>query len=145
MYPRRLRRTLAGLTLLLQTVAHAAGEAPIPAGPLDDALGAYALRHGLVISYDAALTRGLRSPGLPAPTGTDADLSGLLRGTGLSARRNAEGRLQVFRTPAPDAVELTPITVPGLRESAFGPVDGLVATRSASGSKTCLLYTSRCV
>ncbi|BEG76005.1 TonB-dependent siderophore receptor [Achromobacter xylosoxidans] len=136
MYPRRLRRSLAGLSLLLQTVAHAAGEAPIPAGPLDDALGAYAQRHGLVISYDAALTRGLRSPGLTAPTGTDSDLSGLLQGTGLSARRNAEGRLQVFRTPTPGAVELAPITVPGLRESAFGPVDGLVATRSASGSKT---------
>lgn len=138
-YPKPFSKSLAGLALVLQALATSALAAegpPIPPGPLDEALNAYAQRRGLVISYDASLTRGLRSPGLRAPTGTDEDLSALLAGTGLSARRNAEGRIQLRKAPSSPAVELAPITVSGVQESAFGPVDGVVATRSASGSKT---------
>lgn len=138
MYPRKFSKSLAGLALVLQTLTAAAvaGDGrQIPPGPLDEVLGAYAQRHGLVISYDASLTRGVRSPGLAAPAGTDADLAAMLGGTGLAARRNAEGRIQLVKTPSTSTVELAPITVAGVRESAFGPVDGVVATRSASGTK----------
>ncbi len=58
----------------------------IPAGPLGTVLGEFAAQAGLLLSGDASLTEGKRSPGLQGEHGTREALDRLLAGSGLRAR-----------------------------------------------------------
>lgn len=108
----------------------------IPAGPLAGALNAFADRSGLELVYGAALAQGLTAPGLVGEFTAEEGLKRLLAGSGIAWRFTSE-RAVTLERPGQGAITLDPITVEGQRrESAWGPVKGFVATRSATATKT---------
>lgn len=109
----------------------------IAAGGLDQALNQFASASGILLSVDATLTEGKRSAGLQGRYAVGTGLERLLAGTGLVAVQSAGGwSVQALVGDGPVQLGATQISGQQAQESAWGPVDGIVATRSASGSKT---------
>lgn len=116
----------------------------IPAGPMDRALTAFGRQAGLQVTYLASIAAGKTSPGLSGTATREQAIAKILAGSGLtfffpnattvaiSAPVSAAG------TVASDGstVVLAPVVVQGSGETAWGPVDGIVATQSATGTKT---------
>jgi len=109
----------------------------IPAQPLADALTGFGRRSGLQVTVDGALLRGLSTRGASGNLTPAQALDGLLAGTGLAWRFTGPSTVKVER-PAADGAALTldPISVTAGTETAWGPVDGVVAHRSATATKT---------
>jgi iron complex outermembrane recepter protein len=131
---------LAG-TASAQAPAAAARSYAIPAGPLAQALNRFADIAQLQLVYDAATTRNLRSAGLNGSFSREQALARLLAGTGLSYRFTNASTVTISSPAAAatgalpaGAIALDTIDVHG--ETAWGPVNGYIASRSASGSKT---------
>ncbi|MGO1268700.1 MAG: TonB-dependent siderophore receptor, partial [Pseudomonas bubulae] len=109
----------------------------IPAGSLDQALNRFASASGILLSVDASLTDGKRSAGLKGRYGVGSGLQRLLAGSGLAAVQSQGGwSLQALSGDGALQLGATQISGRQAQESAWGPVDGIVAKRSASGSKT---------
>lgn len=153
--PRRRRLHLAVISALLSLPplallpdalpsAHAAeAVAPrnydIPAGPLASTLLSFAQQAGIQLSVDAGLTAGLSSKGLHGQHSIASALAALLSGTGLEAVNRGGNEYTLRKLPVQQGdTTLAPVTVTagGERESAWGPVKGYVAKRSATGTKT---------
>lgn len=109
----------------------------IPAGALSTALTRVATQAGVQLTADAALTAGKKAVALSGSMTVDQALARLLAGSGIEAVAQPGGGY-VLRKSTGDEVTLTPVKVraPGDQESAFGPVKGYVAKRSATGTKT---------
>jgi iron complex outermembrane receptor protein len=111
----------------------------IPASDLSQALNNLAEQAGLVLAFDAGLTRGKRSAALSGQYDTEVALTRLLAGSGLQALKIANDRYRLEALPDNSgAVELQATTISGgyQAQSPVGPVAGYVATRSLSGTKT---------
>ncbi len=109
----------------------------IPAGSLDQALNRFASASGILLSVDASLTAGKRSPGLQGRYATGPGLEHLLAGSGLVAMQAGNGwSVQALAGDGSVQLGATQISAQQTPENAWGPVDGIVATRSATGSKT---------
>lgn len=115
----------------------------IPAGPLAGALAAFGRQSGTQIAYEASIARGKISPGLTGSIGREEAIARLLSGTGLSYSFTDPSSVLITAAsadigglPADGSTSLERITVDNEGESAWGPVEGFVATRSASGTKT---------
>ncbi|ADP18075.1 iron uptake receptor 1 [Achromobacter xylosoxidans A8] len=150
--PRRTRRRAAAGALCAalgaaapaihaQPAAPASGAAAqarfdIPAGPLGPALSAFAGMARINLSFDPALAEGWRTAGLQGAWTVEAGLAKLLAGTPLAARRDGANVYTLRRIPAEPAAMLPAVRVEGAQESAYGPVVGIVAQRSATGTKT---------
>ena len=109
----------------------------IPAGALSSALNRFAAQTGLYLAGAGELTQGKKSNGLTGEYTVHEGLQQLLTGSGI--RFQFSGSNTVTLTQATDnAVTLAPVTVnaEGIGESAYGPVEGFTAKRSATGSKT---------
>lgn len=132
---------LAAMMLCASAAGHAqATQYDIPAGPLGDALNRFAQQSGVAIVVEANQVQGLLSPGLKGAYSVDEGFATLLRGSGYAIDRTGAGyRLVALPKPsggtAPDAV-LPAVSVKAASESADGPVPGVVAKRSATGTKT---------
>ncbi|PWF24068.1 TonB-dependent receptor [Corticimicrobacter populi] len=101
----------ASLPVQAQAVAaQAAQDYRIAAGPLGQVLAEFAAQAGVTLSTDAALTRGLQSPGLAGGFTVEAGFAQLLEGTRLEALRNAQGQY-VLVAPA----SLQPVIVTSTR------------------------------
>ncbi len=89
----------------------------IPAGPLGPTLSRFALDQGLALSFEPALTQGLRSPGLQGSFTPGAAADALLAGSGLRLAQRADGTYTLERIPSgtgPSAVAaLSPVRVVG--------------------------------
>ncbi len=125
--PRRLHHfaamLLAGAAIFATTDAARAQQATsisisVPGGNLSTALNALAAQAKLQIVYDAAITRGLRTPGVFGNLPVDAALSQLLSGTGISYRVNGKTVTLSKATGADaaaatdgDATDLDPIVI----------------------------------
>lgn len=84
----------------------------IPAGPLDDALGAFGAAAGIMVAADPNLTTGIRSPGLSGEYGIDDGLAQLLAGTPLQAARQGPNAYILQKRPvARSETTLVPVTV----------------------------------
>lgn len=86
----------------------------IPAGPLDDALGAFGTAAGVMVAVDPRLTTGVSSPGLRGQYNVAEGLQALLAGTGLEALADGSGRayrLQPRPADPGSALRLAPVTV----------------------------------
>lgn len=104
---------LAGATPLLsqaQTSAQAAAQADdtlrsfsIPAGPLAATLNRFGREAGIMLSFSTQLTQGLQSPGVTGVHTSDSGLATLLKGSGLTAVRQAGGGFVVAATGAEDS------------------------------------------
>lgn len=110
----------------------------IPAGSLESALTRFAASAGVTVSFQPADTRGLQSPGLHGRYSVEAGLRQLLAGSNLQLLRQDSGSYSLLPGAGDDAsVQLDATAINGKAvESAYGPVDGYVATRSATGTKT---------
>ena len=75
----------------------------IPAQDLGGALRAFAQASGIQVIFDGDALRGKRSQALKGSYSVDAALAALLRGSGMSAERNAEGVFVVTRAMADNA------------------------------------------
>ncbi|MFZ5507576.1 MAG: TonB-dependent siderophore receptor [Pseudomonadota bacterium] len=144
---RRLRPTvlsLAAAALLAGALAVQAQPATrdidIPAQPLDKALSALARQTGARILFSTDLTERKQAPALKGSLTPQQALERLLAGSELVVRVTQDGGLTVA-PKAPEAGGET--TLPAVRvrasreqETATGPVQGYVAKRSATGTKT---------
>nr|WP_224794077.1 TonB-dependent siderophore receptor [Pseudomonas fluorescens] len=110
----------------------------IPAGSLATALTRFASTAAMTVSFDPAHAAGQTSAGLRGRYTVDAGLRQLLAGSKLQAVRQANGSYSLLPIIGDGAtLQLGATSISGLViESAYGPVDGYVATRSATGTKT---------
>lgn len=83
----------------------------IAAGPLDQALAAFASQSGLRLAFDAALTRGLSAPALRGRHTARDGLRQLLAGSHLRVVAHNDGSLVLRRDLTPPTFELSPVRV----------------------------------
>lgn len=114
----------------------------VPAGPLNRALTAFGRQAGLQVTYLTSIGTGKTSPGISGSATPEQALARILQGTGLSYRFTNATTVAISQqavsggggaTPA-GAIALDTIDVQG--ESATGPVQGYVANRSVTATKT---------
>ncbi|MEX2616045.1 MAG: TonB-dependent receptor [Alphaproteobacteria bacterium] len=110
-------------------------EFDIPAQGLNGALLAFSERAGLQLIYDVGLVGSLRSAVLNGRFTPQQGLNQLLANTGMTYRFTGTNTVTLARMEE-DTRVLGPITVEGRYESAYGPVVGYAASRSASATKT---------
>ncbi|GLK76065.1 TonB-dependent receptor [Methylopila jiangsuensis] len=153
----RTRGVVGGLALsLLSTTAlgQTAGVKPaaseersisffIPAQPLQSALDAFVRETGWQIGYPADLPRGAVSKPVAGVMTPGEALSRIVEGAGVDLRRIDPKAVTLVRLDRTSQVEdggaataLDPIDVEGRGENARGPVNGIVAKRTASATKT---------
>lgn len=120
-----------------QDTAQPAATFAIPAQPLDQALNLLARQAGLQLLAPPALVQGVPGRAVQGRLGVAAAAAQLLQGSGLAARV-LSGTLVVEKAPASSGAALPTVTVTAgaARETATGPVDGYLARRSATGTKT---------
>lgn len=134
-----LAATLNGLSPLAHAESHSAPQPySIQAGGLSQALGRFAAEAHVTVQFSPELTQGLTSPGLVGQYTVQQGLATLLAGSGLEAVRLGDGVYGLIRrVDSGSALALGATTVSGTQsESAYGPVSGYVAKRSATGTKT---------
>ncbi|GAB7533235.1 TonB-dependent siderophore receptor [Pseudomonas sp. 3A(2025)] len=124
-------------TLMFVVQAQAASlDIDLPAQALSQSLHQFSQQAGISLAADEQLVANRRAPALKGNFEVETALRQLLGGSGLILKR--QGDLWLVLAPASSsAVQLDATTISGLAgESAYGPVDGYVATRSATGTKT---------
>ncbi len=107
----------------------------IQAQPLSEALLEFGQQSGLQVTASSNLIRGKQASPVNGNLSTAQALRQLLEGTGLRYEFNGG---MVNLVAGNGTTLLPPVKVQGdtLEESAYGPVDGYVAKRSATGTKT---------
>ena len=92
----------------------------------------------MVLSFDPAMVRGLRSDGLNGAYSVGAGFARLLSGSGLQARGQSGNTWTLVPAPTSsgDTHVLAPVTVSGMADSALAPTVEDVATASVSATKT---------
>jgi len=111
----------------------------IPPGPLSQVLNAFAQTSDLFLSGSGTLTEGRISPGLRGAYAAEEALQLLLAGTGLQYRFTGDDTVTLLaggEGAAGGPLRLGPIQVAGQGESAYGPVEGYRAARSATATRT---------
>ncbi|NWE44379.1 TonB-dependent siderophore receptor [Pseudomonas gingeri] len=109
----------------------------LPAGPLGVTLSQIASQAGLTLSLDPALASGKTSAPVKGQLDAITALHTALGGTGLQLVQSSAGTYTLIAVPSGVmALPETNITGEGSAESAWGPVEGYTATRTAAGTKT---------
>ncbi|SDK40891.1 iron complex outermembrane recepter protein [Methylophilus rhizosphaerae] len=141
--PLSCKPTLIALLLANFVSAAQAVELNIPAQPLDKALNALAHQSGERIIFSTSVTSQKVSTPLQGDYTTRQALEKLLAGSGLAVKETTDGGYTVVPVPSkpegkaePQALPEVSISTNRMAETAYGPVKGYVAKRSASGSKT---------
>lgn len=108
-----------------------------PGGSLDQVLNQFASTAGILLAIDGSLTAGRTSRGLVGTYNVREGLEAILAGTGLTAEQTAPGQFRLL-VANEATTTLAPINIYAERvaESARGPVEGYVAQRSATATKT---------
>lgn len=140
---RALHLSLLGLIAspcaLLPVVAVAQAQVTrfdIAPGPLGSALGQFANRAGVTLSFASEQTDGLTSAGLHGEYTVEEGLARLLEGSSLQVRRESNGGyLLMPRLSAGDsALELAPLSISGKAPGAITEGSGSYTTDSSSSS-----------
>lgn len=109
----------------------------IPAGSLETAVAQFAVTAGVSVSFAPGLARDQQTAGLRGRYAPDQALRQLLAGSRLQPVQQANGSYTLIPLAQDDAaVQLGVTSIAGASESAYGPVDGFVATRTATATKT---------
>lgn len=109
----------------------------IPSQPLSSALLALAEQTELEILFDARVAEDHTSPPLQGGFTPEQALRRLLAGSGLTYSFTDDKTVTIARAADGfDTPVLSPITVEGQAVSAYGPVQGYKASRSATATKT---------
>ncbi|MBT2375694.1 TonB-dependent siderophore receptor [Pseudomonas fluorescens] len=132
-----LSAPLASTQLIAAEQASSVRAYNLPSAPLASTLNQIASQAGLALTLNPTLASGKTS----APVQGQFDAPGALRealnGTGLQLEQSSAGTFSLVAIPE-GVVSLpeTNITGQGDLESAWGPVEGYLATRTAAGTKT---------
>jgi len=109
----------------------------LPAAPLSTTLNQIASQGGLTLSLNPSLAAGKTSAPVNGQFDAAGALRAALRGTGLQLQQSGTGTYTLVAVP--DGVVALPetsvISVENT-ETAWGPVEGYTATRTAAGTKT---------
>ena len=109
----------------------------LPAAPLTTTLNQIASQAGLALSLNPSLAAGKTSSPVKGQFDAAGALREALRGTGLQLEQSSAGTYSLVAIPdGVVALPETSITGQQAYESAWGPVDGYLATRTAAGTKT---------
>lgn len=109
----------------------------LPAAPLASTLNQIASQAGLALSLNPSLAAGKTSAPVKGQFDATTALREALRGTGLQLEQSSAGTYSLVAVPE-GVMALPETAVIGVEnaESAWGPVEGYVATRTAAGTKT---------
>ncbi|NIF26249.1 TonB-dependent siderophore receptor [Pantoea sp. Tr-811] len=109
----------------------------LPAAPLATTLNQIASQSGIALAIDPALVSGRTSAPVNGQyTGLGA-LQAALLGTGLQLQQSSVGSYSLVAVPEGAlALPETTVNAASVGESAWGPVDGYLAKRTAVGTKT---------
>jgi len=109
----------------------------LPAAPLATTLNQIASQGGLTLSLNPSLAAGKTSAPVNGQYDAAGALSAALRGTGLQLEQSSTGTYTLIAVPE-GVMALPETSVIGVEniESAWGPVEGYTATRTAAGTKT---------
>ncbi|WP_438299981.1 TonB-dependent siderophore receptor [Pseudomonas sp. NMS19W] len=109
----------------------------LPAAPLSTTLNQIASQGGLTLSLNPSLAAGKTSAPVNGQYDAAGALSAALRGTGLQLQQSGTGTYTLIAVPE-GVVALPETSVISLEntETAWGPVEGYTATRTAAGTKT---------
>ena len=109
----------------------------LPAAPLATTLNQIASQAGLALSLNPSLAAGKTSAPVNGQYDAASALSQALRGTGLQLEQSSAGTYSLVAVPE-GVMALPETAVIGVEnsESAWGPVEGYLATRTAAGTKT---------
>lgn len=109
----------------------------LPVAPLASTLNQIASQAGIVLSLSPSLAAGKTSAPVNGQFDATAALRAALRGTGLQLEQSSAGTYTLVAVPE-GVMALPETAVIGVEntESAWGPVEGYVATRTAAGTKT---------
>ncbi len=123
-----------------QTAPQAAAQAfdiDVPAQPLATALNKLSRQTSTPVFAAGDLVAGLNSRAVSGRLTLEQALNGMLAGSPLQASRTANGGFAIRRAAASEAI-LPTVNVSAAREgeSPAGPLQGYVAKRSATGTKT---------
>ncbi|QVM91068.1 TonB-dependent siderophore receptor [Pseudomonas entomophila] len=109
----------------------------LPSAPLASTLNQIASQAGIALALDPALASGRASAPVNGEYNGVGALQAALRGTGLQLQQSGAGTYSLVAAPD-DSLVLpeTSVNAASDSESAWGPVDGYVAKRTAAGTKT---------
>jgi len=109
----------------------------LPAAPLSTTLNQIASQGGLALSLNPALAAGKTSAPVNGQYDAAGALRAALRGTGLQLEQSSAGTYTLVAVPE-GTLALPETSVIGVEnlETAWGPVEGYTATRTAAGTKT---------
>lgn len=109
----------------------------LPAAPLATTLNQIASQAGLALSLNPSLAAGKTSAPVNGQYDAIGALSQALHGTGLQLEQSSAGTYSLVAVPE-GVLALPETAVMGVEnsETAWGPVDGYLATRTAAGTKT---------
>jgi iron complex outermembrane recepter protein len=109
----------------------------IAPGPLGDTLARIAREGGQVLSADPALVQGHQAPAIRGQMSSREAAERALLGSGLVLSITPGGAWSLQPSSSGDSLELAPTQVDGRGvESAWGPVDGYVAKRTGTATKS---------
>ena len=132
-----LSAPLASTTLIAAEQASSVRAYNLPAAPLASTLNQIASQAGLALTLNPALASGKTSAPVNGQFDAQGALREALRGTGLQLEQSSAGTFTLVAIPeGVVALAETSITAQGDTESAWGPVTGYLATRTAAGTKT---------
>ncbi|MDR6914141.1 iron complex outermembrane receptor protein [Pseudomonas sp. 3296] len=128
---------LASTQLIAAEQASSVHAYNLPAAPLASTLNQIASQAGLALSLNPSLAAGKTSAPVKGQFDAAAALRQALRGTGLQLEQSSAGTYSLVAIPE-GTLALPETAVIGMEntESAWGPVDGYLAKRTAAGTKT---------
>jgi len=130
--------TICALALALPLAGQAQAQVQafnIQAQPLGSALQEFSRQTNLQVLYSPDEVDGLRSNAVQGTLDPAVAMAQLLNGTGISYSQDGNTVILRARSSA-NSMALAPISITSAQESAWGPVDGYVAKKSATGTKT---------
>lgn len=109
----------------------------LPAAPLASTLTRIASGAGLVLAIEPGLVAGKTSAAVNGQFDAASALRQALAGSGLQLVQSSAGTFTLIAAPEGTlALPETNVNAAGDAETAWGPTDGYVATRTAAGTKT---------
>ena len=109
----------------------------LPGAPLASTLNQIASQAGITLALDPALVSGRTSAPVSGQYDALGALQAALRGTGLQLQQSSAGSYSLVAIPEGAlALPETTVNAASDSESAWGPVDGYLAKRTAAGTKT---------
>lgn len=128
---------LASTQLIAAEQASSVHAYNLPAAPLASTLNQIASQAGLALALNPSLAAGKTSAPVKGQFDAASALREALRGTGLQLEQSSAGTYSLVAVPE-GTLALPETAVIGVEntESAWGPVEGYLAKRTAAGTKT---------